>query len=1300
MSTTRAVANGSSHPGPGPDGPTPTDQAHAPDPDRAEVASVVEVGAVPGRLATGVAIIDGDGILRWVNEAFAELFDRSVTSLVGVSVVSLHDAGDNPYDHPDALRVVNHPPARYEFERERGGRRLLHRLSLLSGTPSSVSGDAGSTPPDNRPNGTPTSGTPTNGSGEPVGHHDNGTGNGNGTGHGAAADADAARGAAALRFVLEVTVLPERPAVGAGPVPEAAVDEHGRILVANASFGRLVGESTDRLGGRRLGELVDPADLASLGHALAATSGGVARDTTPVEIRLARGDGRPAWAEVQVVRPAGQPERLLVARDVTDRKRDELLLHEVFDSSPVPYALVGLDGSIASINPAWRARFGTLRELPERLAGLLDDDAAAELDERLAQPHAGTTHDGTLVDPGGQSTGRPSSGFELHAIATGRDGDPVAARLRATALHDLTGRLERWLVAIDDLTEHALEVEIARRNAQRVRGTLDHLDLAVVVHDAEGRVQEVNLGAHRLFGAGATDLVGERSLPRWWHPVRPDGRSLADDEHPAMVVVNGRSTTGEATIGLQLGTRQRRWFAVRARRLDDETRSRSVGAVVSYSEITELEGRLRASEAEEGGLLDAFEALPVAVYEASLDYLTTRTSGAWRRLVGEARGDEFHLHDAPGTDTVVDDLFAVIHRDDRRAAVAVLDEVAATGATVRFHHRLVGDGQHPRWVDHHVSARLDRSGRVAGFVGTVVPVPDWVAQGDRTRRLVRLVETTNDLVGEYDLQSRQVTYLNPRAIELFEADSHRLDRIEVAHLYGRDATAIFEREILPSLESVGQWEGELPMVAANGRVIQVQQWITAERDADGRLLRLVAAGHDVTDRSQREAELALRATHDALTGLPNRALLLEHVERALAGARTEGRLVALVFLDLDRFKQVNDRLGHDAGDALLVGVARRLQSVIRPGDLVARLGGDEFVILCPTVADTGEALGLADRVALAIGSAPYPLHVARTEPAAHDGVRVTASVGVALSSGSDHPEALLRDADAAMYRAKELGRSRIELFDETMRRRASTRVQLVEELRASLGTGAITVHYQPCIDLHTGRVKAVEALARWEHPERGLLEPSDFIAVAESSGLLDELGAEVLRQATGHARAWELQFGPSAPVVNVNLSSRQLADDRLPGLVRRALTDSGLRPELLCLELTESLLLEQDHTSMQTVRALKALGVTLAIDDFGTGYSSLSYLSQLPVDVVKIDRSFVTALDPDHPERAVVAAAIVTLAGALGLATIAEGVTTVAQLAELHRLGCDAAQGYYFSPALDAEGIDQYLHTHLTPVRN
>jgi diguanylate cyclase (GGDEF)-like protein len=436
-----------------------------------------------------------------------------------------------------------------------------------------------------------------------------------------------------------------------------------------------------------------------------------------------------------------------------------------------------------------------------------------------------------------------------------------------------------------------------------------------------------------------------------------------------------------------------------------------------------------------------------------------------------------------------------------------------------------------------------------------------------------------------------------------------------------------------------------------------------------------------------ERALLHQAFHDSLTGLPNRALFDDHLGQLLARRQRRAQEAAVLFLDIDRLKWVNDSLGHAAGDQLLVAVAERLKAVLRPGDTVARFGGDEFVVLCDDLSSESEALTVAERLRDALAA---PFHLRGRE------IGLTASIGVALASTSTHdtPDALLRDADAAMYRAKEKGRDRVELFDDRMRSRALARLETESMLRRAIDQGQLRVYYQPVIDLATGRVTGLEALARWSHPERGVVLPSEFIGVAEETGLIIGLGAYVLIEACTQVARWNSRYPDHPPLtMSVNLSAHQLRAAGLREMVAGALAQSNLSPPLLCLEITETALVEDVESSQAALDALKDLGVTLAVDDFGTGYSSLIYLRRFPVRVLKIDRSFVVGLGTSAEDTAIVAG-VVGLARALGLLAVAEGVETPEQAARLHELGCALAQGYHWSEPLTARQTGQWLKAH------
>jgi diguanylate cyclase (GGDEF)-like protein/PAS domain S-box-containing protein len=467
----------------------------------------------------------------------------------------------------------------------------------------------------------------------------------------------------------------------------------------------------------------------------------------------------------------------------------------------------------------------------------------------------------------------------------------------------------------------------------------------------------------------------------------------------------------------------------------------------------------------------------------------------------------------------------------------------------------------------------------------------------------------------------------------------------------------------------------------DGSEFPVEISLSPLRTSDGTLVS--SAIRDVTERKLAADALAHQARHDPLTGLPNRTLFLDRLEHGLARSRRSGTKLAVLFLDLDDFKIINDTLGHDAGDLLLVALTPRLLAALRPGDTVARFGGDEFVVLCDDLDSEADAVQIAERVAEACRR---PITVGSHEH------MVTVSVGVVIAQAGDGtPNALLRDADAAMYRAKARGTGRVEVFDEGMRARLTERIAIESELRLALRRHELRLFYQPVISLARGEIVGVEALLRWQHPERGLLEPADFIHVAETSGLIVPIGEWVIAEACRQAAAWREACPDCAPVrMSVNLSPRQIARSDVAGAVARILEDTGFDPSMLDLEITETILLEEEDASARALRSLKAVGVRLVLDDFGTGYSSLSYLKRHTIDALKIDQSFVAGLGRESGDGAIVKA-VLSMASALDVGVTAEGVETADQLARLRTSGCAYAQGYLFSPPVPAEEMPALL---------
>jgi diguanylate cyclase (GGDEF)-like protein len=431
----------------------------------------------------------------------------------------------------------------------------------------------------------------------------------------------------------------------------------------------------------------------------------------------------------------------------------------------------------------------------------------------------------------------------------------------------------------------------------------------------------------------------------------------------------------------------------------------------------------------------------------------------------------------------------------------------------------------------------------------------------------------------------------------------------------------------------------------------------------------VGTVEDVTERWRYEFELTYQQLHDPLTGLPNRALVVDRLGHAVNRVKRSQTTVAVLLFDLDRFKVVNDSLGHRAGDDLLVMAADRVRRTLRPGDTLGRLGGDEFVVICEDMPDERTAVGLAERL-LACFDQPFPI-------GDHE-VHSTASIGIALATDpEDDAGTLLRDADVAMYRAKELGRRTYELFGTDLRERAMGRMAIEQALRRGLERGELRAYYQPIIDLDTGEIDGVEALVRWDRPNFGVVPPAEFIGIAEETGLIVPLGRWVLDEACQQVATWRHDLGRDLRV-SVNLSAHQLAHPATPGATEAAILRTHLPPDALCLEVTESVLLEETAIHRSAIGSLQALGVDLAVDDFGVGYSSLLALKRMPVGTLKIDRAFVQGLTQDIQDDAIVAA-VIQLGRALGIRVVAEGVETPEQLAFLRDNGCTHAQGYLFS---------------------
>jgi diguanylate cyclase (GGDEF)-like protein/PAS domain S-box-containing protein len=624
----------------------------------------------------------------------------------------------------------------------------------------------------------------------------------------------------------------------------------------------------------------------------------------------------------------------------------------------------------------------------------------------------------------------------------------------------------------------------------------------------------------------------------------------------------------------------------------------------------------------------------------------------------------------------------LLHPDDRQWVLELLDRARTAGTGFECEHRLVRPDGTIRVLQARGEVHRDGAGRAATMVGTAQDVTDRNRAQQGMQRLAAIVQSSSDAI---------YSVAPDRTVTSWNAGAERLLGRPAAEMLGHPVTNVWPPEQLEANRSMFErafageviTEFETVRVHRDGTRVAVALSWSPIKDNSGAITGVSVIARDITQRKQLEEQLVRQALHDPLTGLANRALFGDRLEHALARGRRPGASVAILLIDLDGFKDINDSLGHDAGDDLLTIAGMRLQGHARASDTVARLGGDEFGVLLEDIT-AAEAVRSAE-VLLEGLATPIVLRDRDLTPAA--------SIGIAIAAGED-AETLLRNADTAMYAAKRQGKGGYAIFELAMHATVVERLDLAADLSRAVEKGQLHLCYEPQTNLGSGRIVGLEALVRWRHPTRGKVSPGEFIPLAEETGMIVPIGRWVLREACRQAKAWQEQWPATPPLaIAVNLSARQLQYPGIVDEVSAALAAADLDPPSLVLEITETAIMEQLDAAITILIELRRLGVRLALDDFGTGYSSLSYLQRLPVDIIKLDRTFVSGV-AGSTEDSALARGILTLGQTLGLETVAEGIETAEQLAALRELGCQLGQGYFFARPLGPAAVDALLERH------
>lgn len=851
------------------------------------------------------------------------------------------------------------------------------------------------------------------------------------------------------------------------------------------------------------------------------------------------------------------------------------------------------------------------------------------------------------------------------------DNEDGAFQVDVRPVRDEDGSIFAGMVMWQDVTQSKRATDALRESETRYRRLFENANDIIYVHDLDGNYLSINEAGLKLFGYTLDEVLGLNMS----NIAAPGHLEIASAQLNAKISGNSQQTVYELDCITKSGARATLEVNSSVIVVDDVPVAVQ-GVARDITDRRKTEEALRQSEAR---FRDLFENANDLIYTHDLEGNFTSLNRAGERITGYTREEALKMN-----------IAEVVAPEFLRAAKTMTARKLAEDVPTTYETEIVSkDG---RRVSLELSTRLIvADGLPIGVQGIGRDITERLSAERSLLNTLSLFSTTFESTADGIVVmslDREIVTCNKKFIEMWGVDQAIIDTQDGPRLVKHVADQLTNTdEFLQKLDEVYLNEGAVAteiLTLKDGRIFER---ISQPQLLEGRPIGRVASFRDITERSQAEEKLRHYALHDPLTDLPNRVQFMTHLQNAIDRAKgSPHSRFAVLFLDLDRFKVVNDSLGHVVGDQLLIAIGDRLTACVRPGDVVARLGGDEFVVLLNRTGEPEEIERVAERLQTRI-SAPFRIN--------NYEVFTTASIGIILSSDLERrADEFLRDADAAMYRAKESGKARYEVFDREMHARNLNLLQIETDLRHALDRNEFEVAYQPIVNLDDGTIKEFEALLRWRHPENGLVGPDQFVSVAEETGLIVPIGRWILQKACEQTAIWREKFATPL-TISVNLSAKQLMHPSLVEQTKTVLLDTGLDPRHLKLEVTESNVMDHSEKSLSVLNELSKLGISLSTDDFGTGYSSLSYLQQFPFDRLKIDRSFVKRLGDDEKTVAIVKT-ILMLGENLGIEVVAEGVETTAHLDTLRMLGCRLGQGYLFSRPLDPQDAADILKEGLT----